>query len=272
MGHAADGKYHRRSKMKKWILAAAMVSALGATSLQAKEYTEIRFGIEGAYPPFSWTEPSGELKGFDVDMANALCEELQTKCKIVAQDWDGIIPSLLARKYDAIIAAMSITEERKKKIDFTGKYALIPNKYVAKKGTEIDFSTEGLKGVKIGVQRATTHDKYLTDNFGDSVTIVRYGSFDDAYLDLKAGRIATVLGDASALEEGLINKEGGEGYEFIGPSLTDPKWFGDGFGIALRKQDKELTKKLDAAIISLREKGIYQEIAAKYFAYDVYGQ
>lgn len=101
--------------MKKWILAAAMVSALGATSLQAKEYTEIRFGIEGAYPPFSWTEPSGELKGFDVDMANALCEELQTKCKIVAQDWDGIIPSLLARKYDAIIAAMSITEERKKK-------------------------------------------------------------------------------------------------------------------------------------------------------------
>ncbi len=257
--------------MKKWILAAALVSALGTTAVQAKEWKQIRFGIEGAYPPFSWTEPNGELKGFDVDMANALCKELKAKCKIVVQDWDGIIPSLLARKYDAIIAAMSITEERKKKIDFTGKYALIPNKFVAKKGTEIDFTEAGLKGVKVGVQRATTHDKYLTDNFS-LVEIVRYGSFDDAYLDLKAGRIATVLGDASALEEGLLNKDGGDGYEFIGPSLTDPKWFGDGFGIALRKQDKDLTKKLDAAILSLREKGIYQEIAAKYFAYDVYGQ
>ncbi len=89
---------------------------------------------------------------------------------------------------------------------------------------------------------------------------------------LKAGRIATILGDASALEEGLLNKSGGDGYEFIGPALTDPQWFGDGFGIAVRKQDKDLTKQLDQAIKSLREKGVYQEIAAKYFAYDVYGQ
>ncbi|KHT61481.1 nickel transporter [Photobacterium gaetbulicola] len=258
--------------MKKWILAAAVVTALGTTAVQAKEWKTVRFGIEGAYPPFSWTEPNGELRGFDVDMANALCKELEAKCQIVAQDWDGIIPSLLARKYDAIIAAMSITEERKKRVDFTGKYALIPNKFVAKKGTELDFTKEGLKGVKVGVQRATTHDKYLTDNFDGSVEIVRYGSFDDAYLDLKAGRIATVLGDASALEEGLLNKPGGDGYEFIGPSLTDPKWFGDGFGIAVRKQDKDLTKQLDEAIKSLREKGIYQQIASKYFAYDVYGE
>ncbi|KLV05303.1 MULTISPECIES: ABC transporter substrate-binding protein [Photobacterium] len=258
--------------MKKWILAAAVVSALGVTSAQAKEWNTVRFGIEGAYPPFSWTEPSGELKGFDVDMANALCQEMQAKCKIVAQDWDGIIPSLLARKYDAIIAAMSITDERKKKVDFTGKYALIPNKFVAKKGTDIVFTKEGLKGVKVGVQRATTHDKYLTDNYGDAVEIVRYGSFDDAYLDLKAGRIATILGDASALEDGLLKKAGGDDFEFIGPSLTDPQWFGEGFGIAVRKQDKDLTKKLDEAIKSLREKGIYQEIASKYFAYDVYGQ
>ncbi|AJR07828.1 ABC transporter substrate-binding protein [Photobacterium gaetbulicola] len=258
--------------MKKWILAAAVVTALGTTAVQAKEWKTVRFGIEGAYPPFSWTEPNGELRGFDVDMANALCKELEAKCQIVAQDWDGIIPSLLARKYDAIIAAMSITEERKKRVDFTGKYALIPNKFVAKKGTELDFTKEGLKGVKVGVQRATTHDKYLTDNFDGSVEIVRYGSFDDAYLDLKAGRIATVLGDASALEEGLLNKPGGDSYEFIGPSLTDPKWFGDGFGIAVRKQDKDLTKQLDEAIKSLREKGIYQQIASKYFAYDVYGE
>ncbi|NOI00110.1 ABC transporter substrate-binding protein [Vibrio kanaloae] len=256
--------------MKKWLLVAALAATAATGVVQAKEWKTVRFGIEGAYPPFSWTESDGSLKGFDVDMANALCTEMQVKCKIVAQDWDGIIPSLLARKYDAIIAAMSITEERKKKIDFTGKYALIPNKFIAKKGAGLNF--DDLSGQKIAVQRATTHDKYLTDNYGDTVEIVRYGSFDEAYLDLANGRVAAVLGDASALEEGVLNKAGGEDYEFVGPSLTDPKWFGEGFGIALRKQDKDLTKQLDAAILSLREKGIYQDIAAKYFNYDVYGQ
>ncbi|KAA8677097.1 ABC transporter substrate-binding protein [Vibrio gigantis] len=256
--------------MKKWLLVAALAATAVTGVAQAKEWKTVRFGIEGAYPPFSWTEADGSLKGFDVDMANALCTEMQVKCKIVAQDWDGIIPSLLARKYDAIIAAMSITEERKKKIDFTGKYALIPNKFIAKKGAGLNF--DDLSGQKIAVQRATTHDKYLTDNYGDTVEIVRYGSFDEAYLDLANGRVAAVLGDASALEEGVLNKAGGEAYEFVGPSLTDPKWFGEGFGIALRKQDKDLTKQLDAAILSLREKGIYQDIAAKYFNYDVYGQ
>jgi arginine/ornithine transport system substrate-binding protein len=256
-------------EMKKWLLAATLAATAVTGVAQAKEWKTVRFGIEGAYPPFSWTEADGSIAGFDVDMANALCKEMEVKCKVVPQDWDGIIPSLLARKYDAIIAAMSITEERKKKVDFTGKYAQIPNKFIAKKGAGLDF--DNLDGVKIAVQRATTHDKYLTDNYKD-VEIVRYGSFDEAYLDLANGRVAAVLGDASALEEGVINKEGGEAYEFVGPSLTDPKWFGDGMGIAVRKQDKELTAKLDAAIIALREKGIYQEIAAKYFNYDVYGQ
>ncbi|ODS11687.1 ABC transporter substrate-binding protein [Vibrio scophthalmi] len=255
--------------MKKWLVVAALAATTLTGMAQAKEWKTVRFGIEGAYPPFSWTEADGSLKGFDVDMANALCVEMAVKCKIVPQDWDGIIPSLLARKYDAIIAAMSITEERKKKIDFTGKYALIPNNFIAKKDAGLNF--DNLAGVKIGVQRATTHDKYLTDNYED-VEIVRYGSFDEAYLDLANGRIAAVLGDASALEEGVLNAKGGDGYEFVGPSLTDPQWFGEGFGIAVRKQDKDLTKKLDAAILSLREKGIYQEIAAKYFNYDVYGE
>jgi len=254
--------------MKKWLLVAAIAATAATGVAQAKDWKTVRFGIEGAYPPFSWTEADGSLKGFDVDMANALCDEMKVKCKLVAQDWDGIIPSLLARKYDAIIAAMSITEERKKKIDFTDKYALIPNKFIAKKGASLNF--DNLDGVKIGVQRATTHDKYISDNYKD-VEIVRYGTFDEAYLDLANGRIAAVLGDASALEEGVINKAGGDAYEFVGPSLTDPKWFGEGFGIATRKQDKDLTNKLNAAIKSLRAKGEYQKIAAKYFNYDVYG-
>lgn len=101
--------------MKKWLVATALIATTISGVTQAKEWKTVRFGIEGAYPPFSWTEADGSLKGFDVDMANALCAEMQVECKIVPQDWDGIIPSLLARKYDAIIAAMSITEERKRK-------------------------------------------------------------------------------------------------------------------------------------------------------------
>jgi arginine/ornithine transport system substrate-binding protein len=258
--------------MKKWVLAAALAATAVTGAAQAKDWKVIRFGIEGAYPPFSKTEADGSLSGFDVDMANALCEELKAQCKIVPQDWDGIIPSLLARKYDAIIAAMDITEERKKKVDFTEKYAQIPSKFITKKGSGLEITPEGLKDQKIGVQRATTHDQYLTDNYGDSVDIVRYGSFDDAYLDLANGRIIAVLGDVSALEEGVINQKGGDAYEFVGPAFSDPKWFGEGMGIAVRKQDKDLKNKLSKAIKALRKSGEYQEISAKYFSFDVYGE
>ncbi|CAM2973037.1 ABC transporter substrate-binding protein [Vibrio rarus] len=257
--------------MKKWLIAVTLAATAMSGLAQAKEWKQVRFGIEGAYPPFSKTETDGSLSGFDVDMAHALCKEMQVKCVLVAQDWDGMIPSLLARKYDAIIAAMSITQERRKKVDFTNKYALVPNKFIAKKGANLEFTKAGLKGVKIGVQRATTHDKYLTDNYGGEVEIVRYGSFDEAYLDLANGRISAVLGDASALEEGVLNSANGNQYEFVGPSLTDPKWFGDGFGIATRKQDKDLTEKLNAAILALRAQGVYKNIQDKYFDYDVYG-
>lgn len=118
---------------EKWILAATVISTLASGVAVGKEWKTIRFGVEGAYPPFSKTETDGSVTGFDVDIANALCEEMEANCKIMPQDWDGMIPSLLARKFDGIIAAMSITEERKKKVDFTGKYALVPNKYIAKK-------------------------------------------------------------------------------------------------------------------------------------------
>ncbi len=258
--------------MKKWLLAATLAATAVTGAAQAKDWKVIRFGIEGAYPPFSKTEADGSLSGFDVDMANALCEELKAQCKIVPQDWDGLIPSLLARKYDAIIAGMDITEERKVKVDFTGKYAHIPSKFITKKGSGLEITQEGLKGQKVGVQRATTHDKYLTATYGDNVEIVRYNSFDDAYLDLANGRIVAVMGDVSALEEGVINQAGGDAYEFVGPAFSDPKWFGEGMGVAVRKQDQDLRDKLSQAIKDLRASGKYQDISAKYFTFDVYGE
>ncbi|ART81023.1 ABC transporter substrate-binding protein [Oceanisphaera avium] len=258
--------------MKKLFITGALMATLIAGTLEAKEWKTVRFGIEGAYPPFSWTDEQGQLQGFDVDIANALCEQMQVQCELVAQDWDGIIPALLARKYDAIIAAMSITEQRQRTVDFTQPYALVPNKFVAKKGTTLELSEAGLKGKRVGVQIATTHDKYLSENFGKSVALVRYGTADEAYLDLKAGRVDYVFLDATAIEEGLLNKEGGDKFEFVGPSITEEKWFGEGFGIAVRKQDQDLKAKLNSAIQALRENGHYEAINNKYFEYDVYGK
>lgn len=258
--------------MKKLLIAGAIMASLAAGAVQAKEWKTVRFGIEGAYPPFSWTDEQGQLQGFDVDMANALCEQMQVKCELIAQDWDGIIPALLARKYDAIIAAMSITEERQRTVDFTNRYALVPNKFVAKKGAELELSKAGMKGKRVGVQIATTHDKYLTDNFGKEVSLVRYGTADEAYLDLKSGRVDYVFLDATAIEEGLLNKDGGDKFEFVGPSITDEKWFGDGFGIAVRKKDSDLKTKLNKAIDELRDNGKYEAVNNKYFEYDVYGE
>jgi arginine/ornithine transport system substrate-binding protein len=252
----------------KLTLSALFAACLLTTPVTAKEWKTVRFGVEGAYPPFSWTDASGEIKGFDIDLAHALCQQMAVKCELVAQDWDGMIPALLSRKYDAIIAAMSITDERRKKVDFTEKYAHIPNRFVAAKGTELALTPAGMAGKRIGVQRATTHDKYLTDNFGSDVTIVRYGNADEAYLDLKAGR---VLADVSAIDQGLLGKAGGDKFEYVGPALTDRQWFGDGMGIAVRKGDQHLKAKLDEAIKTLRANGKYQEINQKYFKYDIYG-
>ena len=214
---------------------------------------------------------TAQLVGFDIDIAKALCAEMKVECTLVPQDWDGIIPALLAKKYDAIVASMSITEERKQKVDFTKKYYQTPARFVAKKGAGIEITKEGLAGKKVGVQRATTHDSFLTDNFGDAVEVVRYATQDEANLDLVAGRVDLLLADSVALSEGLLKTEQGKDFEFVGPAYSDEKWFGQGVGIAIRKSDTDLRDKLNAAIDAIRANGTWDKIAAKYFDFDVYG-
>ena len=256
--------------MKKVTILATLF-AFAFSTAQAKEWKQIRFGIEGAYPPFSQTEADGTVTGFDIDIANALCEELNAKCTLVKQDWDGMIPALLARKFDAIIATMDITEDRLKKVDFTNKYQHIPARFAAKKDAEFQATEAFMKGKKIGVQRATSMDKYVSDNF-PSAKIKRYGTFDEAYLDLKAGRANYIIADSASISSGLLAKEGGDKFEFVGPKLTDPKWFGHGAGIATRKRDKDLTEQLNKAIAAIRANGTYKTIQDKYFTFDIYGQ
>jgi len=255
--------------MKKLTLLFAVL-AFAFGSAQAKEWKQIRIGVEGAYPPFSKTEKDGTVTGFDIDIANALCAELNAKCTLVKQDWDGIIPALLGRKFDAIIATMDITEERLKKVAFTNKYQHIPARFVAKKGTSYEGTDAFMKGKSIGVQRATTMDLYISDNF-PSAKIKRYGSADEAYLDLKSGRLDYVMADSAAIAGGLLAKPDGDQFAFVGPKLNDPKWFGYGAGIAIRKQDKDLAMQLNKAIAAIRANGTYKQIQDKYFTFDVYG-
>ena len=256
--------------MKKLIAVAVVAMMILGTSVSANEWNKIRIGVEGAYPPFSEVAPDGTLKGFDIDIARALCEEIGAECVLVPQDWDGIIPALLARKYDAIIASMSITPERKKKVAFSDKYYNSPAKFARKKGSGITISKAGLKGKTVGVQRATTHDSFITGEFGESVEIKRYGTQDEAYLDAIAGRVDLLLADSIAMDDGFLKTDKGKGWEFVGPGLNEEKYFGVGAGIAVRKSDGELAKLFSLAIKVIRSNGVYHMINGKYFAFDVY--
>jgi len=261
--------------MRKLAAAVFTVAALaiaGAGSAAAKEWKQIRIGVEGAYPPFSEIDENGDLAGFDIDIAHALCEEMDAECTLVQQDWDGIIPALLARKYDAIVASMSITEERKKKVDFSEKYYQTPAKFAVPEGSDIEISEEGLKGKTVGVQRATIHDRFITEEFGDTVDIKRYATQDEAYLDAQAGRVDALLADSVALNQGFLQTEAGEGWHFVGPDFTDPKYFGVGVGIAVRPGEDDLREQFNAAIDAILENGTYRKIQNKYFDFNVYGE
>ncbi len=259
--------------MKKSLIVITVIAlVMAAATVQAKEWKKIRIGVEGAYPPFSYVTPAGELAGFDIDIARALVAAMGKDIELVPQDWDGIIPALLARKYDAIIASMSITEERKKKVAFSNKYYNTPAKFVCKKGAMEAFSRDNIKGKKIGVQRATIHDRYLTDNYGKDVEIKRYATQDEAYLDLVAGRVDMLLADSVAISDGFLKKPEGQDYQFIGPDLNDPQWFGEGTGIAIRKEDEDLVEMFNKAIDQIRADGTYKKIQDKYFDFNVYGE
>ncbi len=245
------------------------VVALGlGTGAQAGE--KLRVGVEGAYPPFSWKEADGTLKGFDIDIALALCEKMGRECELVEQDWDGIIPALLAKKYDAIVASMSITEERKKRVDFTNKYYNTPAKFVAAEGADFEDTAAGLKGKVVGLQRGTIHQCYMEKLFPDT-ELKLYGTQEEVFLDLASGRIDAQISDSIQALEGFLTKDEGKGYAFLGGDQFDLECHGEGAGIALRKGEDDLRNSLNAAIKAIRDDGTYADINAKYFDFDVFG-
>jgi arginine/ornithine transport system substrate-binding protein len=164
---------------------------------------------------------------------------------------------------------MSITEERKRSVAFSDKYYATPARLVARKGTPLAPTPAGMKGRRIGVQRSTTHDRFATDTFKDS-EIVRYTSQDQVFLDLQSGRLDAVVADQVAINAGLLQRPAGKDFALVGPAFNDPKYFGPGSGVAMRKGDAQLQAKLNQAIKDIRANGTYDRIAKQYFDFDVY--
>jgi arginine/ornithine transport system substrate-binding protein len=255
--------------MKNPLLALALTVAATAACAQAPEWKKLRIGVEGAYPPFSEIGADGKLKGFEIELVQAYCAQMQAQCTLVQQDFDGLIPALQSRKVDAIFASVSITEERQRVIAFSKPYYATPARLVAKAGAKLDTSAAGLKGKKIGVQRGTTHETYAAATYKQS-EIVRYGSQDQVFLDLKSGRIDATLMDAPAADFGFLKKPEGKGFAFAGPVILDDKVFGVGTGVGLRKADEAtLGKKFNEAITTLQANGSFKKLAARYFDYDI---
>ncbi|BAP40874.1 ABC transporter substrate-binding protein [Pseudomonas sp. 21LCFQ02] len=258
--------------MKKLVLFGALALSMLAQPVLADE-KPLKIGIEAAYPPFASKAADGNIVGFDYDIGNALCEEMKVKCTWVEQEFDGLIPALKVRKIDAILSSMSITDDRKKSVDFTGKYYNSPARLVMKDGTAVSDSLEELKGKRIGVQRGSIHERFAREVLAPKgVAVTPYSSQNEIYLDIGAGRLDGTVADATLLQDGFLKTDAGKGYAFTGPSFTDPKYFGEGIGIAVRKGDKQNLERLNAAIAAIRANGKYKAIQDKYFDFDIYGK
>ena len=254
----------------KRLAAAAAFAAFATTAAPIAVAADLNICVEGAYPPFSEMNSSGEIVGFDIDIANALCDKIGKSCEMVQSEWDGIIPALIERKCDAIIASMSITEERMQIIDFSTKYYNSPGRFIAKEGAGLTDTAEGLAGKVVGLQRGTTFNDFMDGEMPDG-ELKLCGTQDEVYLDLTAGRVDAIFADSIAMSDGFLKTDAGKGYAFFGRDYSEVKYFGDGAGIGVRQGEEDLRDAFSAAIQAIRDSGEYKAINDKYFAVDIFG-
>ena len=253
------------------LFAAASLAALSLVAGSALAEDKIIIGTEGAYPPFNNLEADGTLTGFDIDIAKALCDQMKVTCEFVTQDWDGIIPALQAKKFDAIVASMSITEERKKKVAFSKKYYNTPPAIAVPKDSPLTEATEAaLAGKTLGAQSSTTHANYAEAHM-KGADLKLYPTSDEYKLDIANGRIDAVIDDVVVLSQ-WVKSDAGTCCKILGTLAIDPVINGEGAGIAVRKGEEALADRFTQAIADIRKSGKYQEINKKYFDFDVYGQ
>jgi lysine-arginine-ornithine-binding protein len=241
----------------------ALLGAVAAMGAGARAET-LKVATEASFPPFSQTEADGRITGFEIDLGNAVCAKAGITCEWVKQDFDGLIAGLIAKKYDFIFSSMSITEERKKAVDFSIPYYQTPYRFVARKGAGIEISDAGLKGKKVGVYAGATQDKYLQAKYAGIVEPRGYENIDQITADLVAGRIDLSFNEALAQAEFLKKPEGAD-FEFVGPEIVDDAIFGVGVGAVFRKGEDGLRERIDGALREVYKDGTFDGIAAKYF-------
>ena len=271
------------SIFKKTILTvlASLLLAINASA------DSIKIGTEGAYPPWNSKDAAGNLIGFEVELANELCKIMKHNCTIVEQDWDGMIPALVSRKFDAIMAGMSITDERKKTINFSQGYADEVASLAVMKGSKneglktlsainltdinadeqatLDTLTKAFKGKTIGVQTATIHQNFLDSGLMGKVNVRTYKTQDEVNLDLAAGRIDAALAAAVAFTD--YAEKSGKAVVLTGPTFAGGD-FGNGVGVGIRKGESKLLNDFNAAIDKARDEGIISRLAIKHFGFD----
>lgn len=232
--------------------------------------TELRIGTEGAYPPFNYVDTDGQLKGFEIDLARTLCDRINATCSFVQTDWERLLPDLRRSQVDAIVASLEITEERRQKIAFSQPYYRTPAVFMVRQGSPVsDVSPAGLKGRRIGAMTGTVYATYLEDLYKSGSEIKLYANQDEASLDLALDRIDAVLGDKIALQEWLNRGKEAQCCRFLADAPNDPLYFGEGYGIGLRKGETALRKRLDQAIEDIQADGTYEAIRTRYFPFDV---
>ncbi|MCG9604430.1 arginine ABC transporter substrate-binding protein [Vibrio chagasii] len=241
--------------MKKILLA----SLIGLASFNAAAQEEIKFAMEATYAPFEYMDENNQIQGFDVDLANALCEEMKATCTFHNQAFDSLIPALKFKRYDAAISAMDITEARLQQVNFSDAYYDNSAAFISIEGKVADQAA--LEGKRIGVQNGSTHQSYLLEQL-PGVTAVPYSSYQDAFIDMKNGRIDSVFGDTAVVAE-WFKKE--DNLTYVGDQVTNQEYFGNGFGIAVNKSKPELVAQLNTALAAVKANGEYDKIFNKYF-------
>ena len=251
--------------MKKAFLAlSALTLCMAAGSVLAKEYKELRFGVDPSYAPFESKAADGSLVGFDIDLGNAICAELKVKCKWVESDFDGMVPGLKANKFDGVISSMTVTPAREKVIDFSNELFSGPTSLVYKKGSGLSADTASLKGKTVGYEQGTIQEAYakaVLDKAG--VKTQAYANQDQVYADLISGRLDASVQDMLQAELGFMKSPQGAGYE-ISAAIDDPL-LPSKTAVGIKKGNQALQTLLNKGIKALHDDGTYAKIQQKHF-------
>ncbi|RYG97516.1 MAG: transporter substrate-binding domain-containing protein [Alphaproteobacteria bacterium] len=249
-------------------VAGMTIVGLSATA-SAQDGGATKIAVEGTFPPFNYLDADNRLQGFDVEIARALCGAAQLTCEFVTEKWEDMIPNLNADKYDAIVSSMSKSEERQKLVAFTDSYYTSPSVFIVRKNVDLpDFGSSSLGGLTMGVTLGTVQAAYVAQFFPDAKATV-FPSSPDLYKGLADGSVDVAFEDKLAIYDWLTNTKAGSCCEFKGADISDPKFFGDGAGIAIRKSDDELRVKLNTALARITADGSYDAINAKYFPFSI---